>query len=138
MTTRGLRNKNPGNLEKTAVPWDGEIRPGEDDRFCQFESMVFGCRALIRVLVTYHEKHGLSTVREMISRFAPSTENNTFSYMKHVASAIARDIDEKIPFDTDPTYYLAIAKVIARHENGIDAERISSDEWEEAFKLAGF
>lgn len=138
MTTRGIRLRNPGNLERTRTVWDGEIRPGADDRFCEFESMVMGCRAIIKTLVTYHKKYHCTSVRQIITRWAPPTENNTAAYMKHVASAIGKDIDETIPFDLDPTYYLAIAKVIARHENGIDAMTINDDVWEEAFKLAGF
>lgn len=137
MTTRGIRNKNPGNLEKTQTVWDGEIRPGADERFCEFESLIMGCRALIKTLVTYHTKHGCSTVRSIIERWAPSHENDTESYMEHVASSISKGVDEAIPFDLDPTYYLAIAKTIARHENGSDALAISDDVWEEAYKLAG-
>lgn len=138
MTTRGLRNNNPGNIEKTGTPWEGQVLPGDDKRFCQFSSMAYGCRALIKTLVTYHKVHHLSTARQIISRWAPPNENNTSAYMKHVAAAIDVDIDETIPFDADPTYYLVIAKVIARHENGIDAESIAPDVWEEAYKMAGF
>lgn len=137
MTARGIRNRNPGNLEKTQTVWDGEIRPGGDERFCEFESLIMGCRALIKTLVTYHTKHGCSTVRSIIERWAPSNENDTESYMEHVASSISKGVDESIPFDLDPTYYLAIAKTIARHENGSDALAISDDVWEEAYKLAG-
>ena len=137
MTARGMRNLNPGNLEKTQVVWQGEIRPGGDERFCEFESLIMGCRALIKTLVTYHTKHGCSTVRSIIERWAPSHENDTESYMEHVASSISKGVDEAIPFDLDPTYYLAIAKAIARHENGVDALAISDDVWEEAYKLTG-
>lgn len=137
MTTRGLRNNNPGNLEKTGTPWQGQILPGQDERFCQFESMVMGCRALMKTLVTYHKVHHLDTVRQIITRWAPSHENDTESYMEHVASSISKGVDERIPFDVDPSYYLGIARAIARHENGADALAISDDVWEEAFKLAG-
>lgn len=137
MTTRGIRNKNLGNIEKTQTVWEGEIRPGADERFCEFESLIMGCRALIKTLVTYHTKHGCSTVRSIIERWAPSHENDTESYVEHVASSISKGVDEAIPFDLDATYYLAIAKAIARHENGSDALAISDDVWEEAFKLAG-
>lgn len=137
MTARGIRNKNPGNLKKAASPtWHGEIWPGTDERFCQFETMAHGCRAIMRTLRTYHKLHGLETVEEIVGRWAPSNENDTRSYALHVASAIGRSIDERIPFDDDPTYYLAIAKAIARHECGPDAETISSDVWEEAYKRA--
>lgn len=138
MTTRGIRNKNPGNLEKTQTVWQGEIRPGADERFCEFESLIMGCRALIKTLGTYHTKHGCNTVRSIIERWAPSHENDTESYMEHVASSISKGVDERIPFDVDPSYYLGIARAIARHENGADALAISDDVWEEAFKLAGF
>lgn len=138
MRARGMRNLNPGNIEKTQTVWEGEIRPGADERFCEFESLIMGCRALIKTLVTYHTKHGCSTVRSIIERWAPSHENDTESYMEHVASSISKGVDEAIPFDLDPTYYLAISKAIARHENGADALAISDDVWEEAFKLAGF
>lgn len=137
MTARGMRNLNPGNLEKTQVVWQGEIRPGGDERFCEFESLIMGCRALIKTLVTYHTKHGCSTVRSIIERWAPSHENDTESYMEHAASSISKGVDERIPFDVDPSYYLGIARAIARHENGADALAISDDVWEEAFKLAG-
>lgn len=137
MTARGMRNLNPGNLEKTQVVWQGEIRPGGDERFCEFESLIMGCRALIKTLVTYHTKHGCSTVRSIIERWAPSHENDTESYMEHVASSISKGVDERIPFDVDPSYYLGIARAIARHENGADALAISDDVWEEAYKLAG-
>lgn len=137
MTTRGIRNKNPGNLEKTQTVWQGEIRPGADERFCEFESLIMGCRALIKTLVTYHTKHGCSTVRSIIERWAPSSENDTTSYIRHVASAVGRGEDEVLPFDVDPSYYLAIARAIARHECGPEAEGIGNDVWEVAAKEAG-
>ena len=86
----------------------------------------------------YHRVHHLDTARQIIMRWAPPNENNTIAYAKHVASNINKDIDEPIPFDIDPTYYLAIAKTIARHENGVDAMSIPDETWEEAFKMAGF
>ncbi len=139
MTARGIRLKNPGNLEAGEYRvWDGEVWPSSDSRFCEFESMAYGCRALLRTLRTYHGVHGLSTVREIIERWAPSSENDTCSYIRHVASAVGRGEDEVLPFDVDPSYYLAIARAIARHECGPDAESIGSDVWEEAAKMAGF
>lgn len=138
MTARGIRNNNPGNIEKNKwqPTWAGEVWPSEDKRFCTFQSMAWGCRAILRTLRTYHKLHGLETVEQIIGRWAPSNENDTKSYALHVASAIGRSTDERIPFDDDPTYYLAIARAIARHECGPDAETISSDVWEEAYKLA--
>ena len=136
MTARGIRNKNPGNLRKGEA-WQGLAVEQSDPDFCVFTAMVFGCRALIKTLRTYVEKRGCRTVRQIIERWAPASENDTGSYVVHVASAIGRGADEALPFDVDPSYYLALAKAIARHECGVEAESIGSDVWEEAAKMAG-
>lgn len=135
MTARGIRNNNVGNLEKTAVKWQGEI-DGDDPRFCTFESMTLGCRALIKTLRTYHERYRLCTIRQIIHRWAPDTENDTNSYVLSVSAALGRGVDESLPFDTDDSFYLAFAKAIARHECGEDATKIKESEWNEALKLA--
>lgn len=136
MTARGIRNNNPGNIRR-GERWQGLAAEQPDPSFCTFVSMAYGCRALIKTLQTYVRKRGCKTVRQIIERWAPPTENNTESYVRHVASAVSRGADEVLPFDVDPSYYLAIARAIARHENGSDAEQISSDTWEEAAKMAG-
>lgn len=139
MTARGIRLKNPGNIDHNPRQiWEGEVVPSEDSRFCTFKDFSWGCRALLKVLKTYVTKHGLCTVREIINRWAPPVENNTDSYVLHVASSVGVGPDDKIPFDVDPSYFLAIGKAIARHENGADAELIPSDAWEEGYKHAGF
>lgn len=135
-TTRGIRNRNPGNL-RHGERWQGLAAEQPDAAFCTFETMAYGCRALIKTLQTYVRKRGCRTIRQIIERWAPPNENDTQSYVRHVASAVGRGADEVIPFDVDPSYYLAIAKAIARHENGAAAESISSDVWEEAAKMAG-
>ena len=40
MPTRGLRNNNPGNIDKTGEVWEGQELPGSDERFCTFSSIV--------------------------------------------------------------------------------------------------
>ena len=136
MTARGIRNNNPGNLRR-GESWQGLAAEQSDPDFCVFETMAYGCRALLKTLQTYVRKRGCKTVRQIIDRWAPPTENDTNSYVMHVASAVGRGADEAIPFDVDPSYYLAIARAIARHENGSDADSISDDIWEEAAKMAG-
>ena len=46
---RGLRNNNPGNLEKRTTPWQGKVPHSKntDGRFEQFESIEMGLRALM-------------------------------------------------------------------------------------------
>ena len=136
MAARGIRNNNPGNLRRSDG-WQGLAPVQDDPDFCTFSEMHWGCRALLNTLRTYVEKRGCSTIRQIISRWAPPTENNTSSYVLHVATACRRDPDESLHFDRDPLLYLDIAKAIARHECGVDAESIPDDAWELALKEAG-
>ena len=102
MPTRGLRNNNPGNIDKTGEVGEGQEMPGDDPRFCTFSSMAYGCRALIRTLMTYHAKHDLSTVREIINRWAPPVENNTDAYIKHVCDRLGVAPSHPLDFVGNP------------------------------------
>lgn len=136
MTARGIRNNNPGNL-RHGSNWDGLAPTQTDHAFCQFTTMAKGCRALLKTLRTYVERHGLRTVREIVNRWAPPSENDTGSYVRSVAAAVRHDANEPLRFEADPLLYLDLAKAIARHENGADAELITDDAWEVGMKEAG-
>lgn len=136
MTVRGIRNMNPGNI-RLGESWLGLRTKQTDPDFCQFTSMVYGCRALLKLLRTYVEKRGCTTIRKVIERWAPPSENDTTSYVLSVAAACRRDADERLPVDVDPLIYLDLARAIARHECGPEAEGIGDDVWEAAAKEAG-
>lgn len=136
MTVRGIRNMNPGNI-RLGESWLGLRMKQTDPDFCQFTSMTYGCRALLKLLRTYVEKRGCTTIRKVVERWAPPSENDTTSYVLSVASACRRDADERLPVDVDPLIYLDLARAIARHECGPEAEGIGNDVWEVAAKEAG-
>ena len=75
--SRGLENRNPGNIRQSRVRYKGEVRPSRDPEFKQFESPAWGYRAIFVLLDTYRRRHGLRSLREMISRWAPPSENRT-------------------------------------------------------------
>ena len=136
MTARGIRNKNPGNIEK-GDEWKGLAAVQDDPRFCVFRAMMWGCRALIKTLRTYHEKHGLRTVREIINRWAPSHENDTGAYVWDVSDRLGVGPDDPLPLEAQPRLYIELARAIAYHENGQDAlECISPVTWESALEEA--
>lgn len=85
ITSRGVRNNNPGNLRKTKDPWQGLAETQTDKDFFVFKNPVYGIRALTRTLIRYQDKHGLRTIRQIINRWAPSTENDTLAYVRGVA-----------------------------------------------------
>ena len=83
---RGLRNNNPLNIVKSLYnTWQGEIKPSKDKNFCQFETMAYGCRAALKLLRTYYEKHKCCTISKIIRRWAPETENNVQAYIRNVS-----------------------------------------------------
>ncbi|WP_417251073.1 hypothetical protein [Castellaniella sp.] len=115
---RGIRNHNPGNL-RWGDPWQGLVPANRrtDKAFCQFVSAAYGIRALARTLITYQDKYGLRSVRQIISRWAPTSENDTQAYIQAVADQIGRGADD--PLDMQIYSDLkAVAEAIIRHENG--------------------
>jgi hypothetical protein len=77
---RGIRNHNPGNIEK-GDPWQG-LAPDQsgDPRFAVFQAPEWGIRALARVLITYQDRHGLRTPAAIARRWAPPPENDARAY----------------------------------------------------------
>ena len=87
--SRGLANCNPGNIRQSKVRYKGEVRPSRDPAFKQFESLAWGYRAIFVLLHTYRVRHGLRSIREMISRWAPPSENRTEAYIRAVSADTA-------------------------------------------------
>lgn len=135
MTARGIRNNNPGNIRRTNDQWQGLAPHQEDPEFFTFITMAWGIRAMLVLLKNYRLKYGADTVSKIISRWAPSTENNTQAYINAVCTGWVSP-DQVLP-DTYDTY-LELAQRIARHENGKDAALIDVDAWRAGVKLAGF
>lgn len=83
---RGIRNNNPLNIIKNAnICWQGEVKDVSDKTFVKFETMGQGCRAALKLLRTYYEKHKCTTISRIIRRWAPETENNVQAYVKTVS-----------------------------------------------------
>jgi len=123
--TRGERNNNPGNIER--VPhtiWKGQS-PDQvgDSRFVIFTSMVWGVRALAKILLTYSHLYpegnpkDIDTVAEIISRWAPSSENNTIAYIQAVAKEVGVSAHDEIDITNQDTMEKLVTAII-RHENG--------------------
>ena len=133
--SRGLSNCNPGNIRQSKVRYKGEVQPSRDPAFKQFESLAWGYRAVFVLLHTYRVRHGLRTVRGMISRWAPPVENHTEAYIRAVAADTGIDPDE--PLDTlDPAQFSYVTRlgkiedvfagIDAAFEHGFDPVKILS------------
>lgn len=116
MTSRGIRNNNPGNIRK-GQKWQGLADNQTDNDFLVFSRPEYGIRALCRTLRTYQRKYGLRDVHSIINRFAPPIENDTQSYVHSVCLKL--DVKPDTPIDlAEKGIMLNLLKAIIRHENG--------------------
>lgn len=114
---RGIRLNNPGNIEK-GDPWQGLADDQSvDPRFCAFKSPEWGIRAIARILITYQDRHGLKTIKDMIGRWAPPHENPTLSYAYFVAERAGCGVNAPVKV-TDYNVCRALIEGIIRFENG--------------------
>lgn len=120
--TRGVRNFNPGNIDR-GQQWLGlaskdEMTPEQrrETRFAVFKAPEWGIRALAKLLQTYQSKHGLKTVRGIINRWAPPSENDTGAYVAAVARAAGVGPDEPVSV-TERSVATALVTAIIAHEN---------------------
>lgn len=128
--SRGLRNNNPGNIRCSKVHYKGEVRPSRDPDFKEFSTMAYGYRAVFVLLDTYRSRYGLTTIRQMLNRYAPPTENFTEGYVRFVAdySGVMPDevVDTRAEMDMIP-----IVEAMSKIENGVAANRADVERgWE--------
>lgn len=75
---------NPLNIRyRECNNWQGQLSPKKG--FCQFVSPYSGYRAAV-ILLNRYKKHGACTIRQIVSRWAPPSENNTDNYVSFVVS----------------------------------------------------
>lgn len=114
--TRGLRNYNPGNIRwipQATARWRGMIRD-DGTGYGVFDSDMNGIRAIGKQLGVY-ARRGLTTVRQIISTWAPPTENATIAYVDAVARRLRVSPDAQI----DVAARLSeLTNAIIYHENG--------------------
>lgn len=116
--SRGLDNCNPGNIRHSKVRYEGEVQPSQDVAFKQFRSLAWGYRAMFVLLDTYRIRYGLRSIREMISRYAPASENNTEAYIAAVCSLTGIGADE--PLDTRlKRDMIPVVAAMSKVENGV-------------------
>jgi len=116
-TPRGIRNNNAGNIRKNGINWNGASMVQRDPAFVQFASPDYGIRALAIILQNYQKKYGLNTIRGIISRWAPASENNTNAYIDAVSKQAGISADAPLDL-TRRAALLPLVEAIIMHENG--------------------
>ena len=128
---RGIRNNNPGNIRLSSAKWQGQKKFQMDNAFVEFDDPVFGLRALMRLLLNYHQKYGLDTVESIINRYAPPFENATDGYIHHVCRILRVGRREKIAV-AEKYILISLTRAICRHENGRPPKNTPKDWYHDA------
>lgn len=131
-TPRGIRNNNPLNIRK-GNNWQGERHPQTDPAFEEFQSVEMGLRAgfiIIRNYMKTRPPH--DTLRKIITRWAPTNENNTAAYIKTVTEKSLVNPDERLKF-TDKNKLCRIVAAMCFVECG---QTISFGRIENAYEMA--
>lgn len=119
---RGIRNNNPLNIVK-GNSWKGERANQTDKRFEEFESMAMGLRAGFILLRNYIEgtktrPTKFNTIRKIVSRWAPPSENYTQRYIDNVCKWSGLLPDEVVLF-RERKKMVAIVQAMAKMECGV-------------------
>lgn len=118
--TRGERNHNPLNIRRSPrTHWLGEAKVQHDKSFVQFRCDLMGYRAAFRVLRTYIVLYHLTTIHDIIYRWAPPEDGNlTSAYIDMVAKWSGLAIGKQLSFNDEDTL-VALVAAMARVESGI-------------------
>ena len=97
--------------EKKASPTGG----GREGAFVRFESIEFGLRAAFVLLRTYSTKYKLNCIRDIVSRWAPPTENDTEQYIQNVCQWTGFGGNERLT----EVQWPKLVQAMARQECGV-------------------
>ena len=113
---RGIRNNNPLNI-RIGNSWLGEVKNPTDNEFEQFVHVCYGLRAGFVLLRRYINRYKLNTIEKIISRWAPSNENNTRAYINQVARGMKIDANTPLHYK-DRNRMCALVYEMVYVENG--------------------
>ncbi|MDE2256038.1 MAG: hypothetical protein KGL42_17475, partial [Betaproteobacteria bacterium] len=110
---RGLRNNNPGNIRYGKFARAHGATGADSSGFAIFPTLRAGERAMAALLQDYKAR-GIDTIAGIVSRYAPSSENNTGAYIASVSSQTG--IGANTPLSA--SQYAAVQRAMMIQENG--------------------
>lgn len=126
---RGIRNNNPGNIEKSPPqPWQGLAEDQPDKRFLKFKTPAWGIRAICILLINYQDKYGIHTIHGIIKRWAPPSENNTKAYVNAIAAATGFEATERLDMHSYDHLRPVVEAIIAHECAGYKYPAATVDE----------
>ena len=108
-----IAKNNIFNIRKGPKAWKGET--GATKGFVEFETREHGIRAWIVLMHNYRVKHRCATVRAIVTRFAPPSENQTLAYIKYCRERVYKS---EITWLTTTADYVRLGCAMAKMETG--------------------
>ena len=140
---RGQRNNNPLNIRRSQDRWVGARMMQTDKAFVQFETLAYGYRAAWKVMESYwkyfHDLPKAFNVRNIISRWAPPTENDTEAYIKNVLNMSGIGGKEKLLPPSNVLSYGRLSRMVSAMtciECGIPYREVDTEAVAQGYKLA--
>lgn len=96
-----IGKNNPLNIRhNSSKMWKGQdLKKPQTKGFCNFIDVRYSIRACAYLLMRSYRKKGLRTYAELIKRYAPESENPTWSYINYVVPS------NRMPFDVPTTQF---------------------------------
>jgi hypothetical protein len=110
---------NPLNLMHTSsFMWQGEVPTTDPEgRLCTFDTMLDGVRAGAKNLLSYFNHDDCKTIDQIITRYAPASENPTSAYINFIATQCGVDPEAQVNLN-NPSFLLVLVSSIIRFEQG--------------------
>jgi len=92
-----------------------DIQP--DQSFVTFRLPEWGIRAIMMILRAYRDRYFIRTIREVVHRWAPPSENQTEIYVQAVSHRVGISPDKNVDL-MEPTILFPLVAAIIYFENG--------------------
>lgn len=137
-TPIGVARNNPGDLMNYGIPWQG-LRPVQppEGQVADFVDVRWGIRAMAKTLLAYWHQD-INTIRLIVTRYAPPSENPTEAYIAHVVKWTEHGPDDVLELENGADLGDLVEAMIEQ-EVGLDPDglpRYSAELIDEAVNVA--
>ncbi len=109
----------PAGIGTNPVNNPGNLRPvGQSTGFMQYATPQQGLQAMAKNLLYYQDKLGKNTIRDIVSTWAPSSENDTRGYIRNVSNFMGTGPDQKLNLNDTNTMANLMSAMIRMEGNG--------------------
>ena len=108
-----IAKNNIFNIRAGRAQWVGMT--GTRKGFVEFDTQEHGIRAWLILMRNYRRRYGCRTIRQIVTRFAPPSENNTERYIRYCCQTVV--LGDRVDISQDIMYAM-LGVAMARMETG--------------------